>query len=413
MKDGKIVDHLFRHQYGKMVSILTRIFGLAHLETIEDAVQDTFVSAMMKWRTQVPENPEAWLTQAAKNRAIDLLRKLKADQSRLSKLPLQASITALDEFFLDHEIADSQLKMIFTACHPLLKPRDRIAFALKTVAGLGANEIASSLLLKKETVKKRLVRARKAIQSNNIEFSIPTGQDLLARLESVHHVLYLIFNEGFHSGQKDMLIRKDLCGEAIRLVQLVLQKPSLRSGSGYALFALMCFHASRLESKVSEAGEVIDLKRQDRSLWYLPMIQLGSTALQKAHSFPHISEYHFEAAIAELHLIAPSFEETDWDTILNLYLSYDKHFPSPITTLNIGVVLLELGREEDAAGYLARVRPNDLEQRAYLYYGAMAEYFKAVGETDKALDFLNQAIEGVSNEAEKDHLVGKRDQLLD
>lgn len=412
MKEGKIVDHLFRHQYGKMVSILTGIFGLEHLETVEDAVQDTFVSAMLKWRVKVPDNPEAWLTQAAKNRAIDLLRKLKSSQNRLLKLPPQASVAALDELFLDHEIADSQLKMIFTACHPVLQPRDRIAFALKTVAGFGANEIASSLLLKKETVKKRLVRARKAIQANGIEFSIPIGKSLLPRLETVHQVLYLIFNEGFHSGQKEMLIRKDLCGEAIRLVQLLLQKPALRTGAGYALFSLMCFHAARLESKVSPEGKIIDLKQQDRTLWYFPLVQLGSAALQKSRAFPDLSEYHFEASIAQWHLRAPSFEETNWEEVLRLHREMNAYSESPLTLLNIGIVLLELGREEEAAGYFGRVSPSDLEQRAYLYYGAMAEYFRVVGETDKALDYLNQAIDGVTNSAEREHLLGKKDQLM-
>jgi len=168
-----LIDHLFRHQYGKMVSVLTRIFGLSHLEMIEDAVQDTFASALLKWRTKLPENPEAWLTLAAKNRAIDLLRKTKAEDNRIQHLQTGPSAMVLSDLFLDHEIEDSQLRMIFTACHPLLNPKDQMAFALKTVSGFNTREIASALLTKEESIKKRLSRARKDIQKHQITFDFP------------------------------------------------------------------------------------------------------------------------------------------------------------------------------------------------------------------------------------------------
>ncbi len=196
------LDHLFRHQYGKMVSILTRIFGLANLEIIEDAVQDTFIKAMVAWRNGMPENPEAWLTKAAKNRTIDLFRKLSADKKRLPKITSGPSAIALNDLFLDTEIEDSQLRMIFTACHPILNPKDQLSFALKTVSGFSAKEIASALLLKEETVKKRLMRARKSIAEQNVSFQIPQGKDLPERLSRVLEVLYLIFNEGSQKPQR-------------------------------------------------------------------------------------------------------------------------------------------------------------------------------------------------------------------
>lgn len=395
-----------------MVSILTGIFGLEHLETVEDAVQDTFASAVLKWRGGMPDNPEAWLTQAAKNRGIDLLRKLRSDHERISKLDHSSSLQSIDELFLDHEIADSQLKMIFTACHPLLHHKDRIAFALKTVAGFGTNEIATSLLLKNETVKKRLSRARNTIRKHGIEFAIPSGAGLQVRLESVHQVLYLIFNEGFHSGQKDMLIRKDLCGEAMRLVQLVLKKNHLRNGAGYALFALMCFHSARLEGRISDDDQVIDLKNQDRSTWYFPLIQLGNQVMHQATVYPDSSEYHYEAAIAETHLRARSYSETDWERILDLYLGLNSNFPSPITRLNIAMVLLEMRRFEEAEQWLEQVGPSDLEKRAYLYYGVMAEYFIGTGNHKQAAGYLDQAIQMVTNLAEKAYLEGKRANLF-
>ena len=224
MKHPKLVDHLFRHHYGKMVSILTRIFGLSNIEIIEDAIQDTFAQALLKWRTQLPENPEAWLTRAAKNRAIDLLRRIKTSQKRFEAVASGSSAIHLDELFLDHEIEDSQLRMIFVACHPSLDIKEQIAFSLKTISGFNTREIASALLINEDTISKRLSRARKKISDNAISFSFPGPKEMPQRMDSVMHVIYLTFNEGFHSNNKEVLVRKDLCGEAIRLCKLLMKK---------------------------------------------------------------------------------------------------------------------------------------------------------------------------------------------
>lgn len=221
------MDHLFRHQYGKMVSILTRIFGLSNLELIEDAVQDTFLKASIKWRNRIPENPEAWLTTASKNRVIDLLRKLTSENNAIDKIASGTSSISINNLFLDEEIEDSQLRMIFTACHPSLKPQDQIAFALKTISGFSGKEISAALLLNEDTVKKRLQRARTTIKNKMISFDLPESKSLQKRLNRVHEAIYLIFNEGFHSLKKDTLIRQELCGEALRLCKLILKKLNL------------------------------------------------------------------------------------------------------------------------------------------------------------------------------------------
>lgn len=411
MQEQKIIDHLFRHQYGKMVSILTRIFGLNHLEMIEDAVQDTFINAMVKWRTQIPENPEAWLTQAAKNRIVDLIRKINAENKRAEKFDNGPSAIAIDNLFLDEQIEDSQLRMIFTACHPSLHPKDQIAFALKTIAGFSVNEIASSLLLKKETIKKRLSRARKAIKDNDIRFKIPEQSELIQRLERVHEVLYLIFNEGFHSNHQKMLIRKDLCNEALRLTKLVLKKEELRNGAGYALFALMCFHSARIDSKLSSSLESIDLKNQDRSKWHFPLMQLGNAAMNKAVEYPDESIYHLEAAIAAEHLKARSFEATDWNKILHYYELLHGMQGDNMTALNIAMIFIQLGENENARATLDDINPLELEQRAYLYYGVEAEYFKNIGKNEKAIMALDEALSKVSNVSERDYLLKKREEI--
>ena len=188
-----MVDHLFRHHYGKMVAILTRFFGLSHIETIEDAIQDTFIKATLQWRKQQPDNPEAWLTKVAKNRTIDLLRSIKAEKNRVDKMTTGAASLQINELFLDHEIEDSQLRMIFVACHPSLKPKDQIAFALKTISGFNTKEIAASLLTNEKTIAKRIQRAIKTIINNGIQFVFPAPKQLDRRLNRVMEVIYLTF----------------------------------------------------------------------------------------------------------------------------------------------------------------------------------------------------------------------------
>lgn len=411
MIEDKLVDHLFRHQYGKMVAILTRIFGLSNLETIEDAVQDTFIVAMHKWRNILPENPEAWLTLAAKNRAIDLLRKIKAEQTRIGKIESGTFSISFNELFLDHEIEDSQLRMIFTACHPSLHPKEQIAFALKTISGFNTKEIASALLLKEETIKKRLTRARKLVSQKNISFEIPKHGDLLRRLDRVLEVIYLTFNEGFHSNGKQLLIRKDLCGEAIRLIKIVLSKKDLRIGKVYALFALMCFHASRLDSRIGSAGEILDLKNQDRSKWYFPLIRIGNDAMIKAVEDGSFTSYHYEAAIAGEHIKAKTFDDTDWEKMLLWYENLYTLQPSPLGLLNKSIVLIQLNRLDAAKDILNTIESKDLEQRAYLYYATLSEYCKENKNIKDAIENLDIAISMVANKTEKAYLEQKKKNL--
>lgn len=410
--ENKLIDHLFRHHSGKMVSVLTRIFGLTHLEIIEDAVQDTFIKASVAWRKQQPEHPEAWLTKAAKNRVLDIFRKLKAEKNQLPNLQHSRDFIAVNELFLDTEIEDAQLRMIFTACHPSLDPRDRISFALKTVSGFSSKEIASALLTKEETIKKRLFRARKTIQKGSIKFHIPQGKALPERLESVMEVLYLIFNEGFHSNTQEKLIRKELCGEAMRLCQMLLKNKLTRASAVYALFALMCFHSARLDAKINSNNEILDLKQQDRSLWHFPLIELGNIMMHKAVTDTDFSCYHYEAAIAAEHLRAAYFEETNWNKILYWYECLYDMQPIPIHVLTMAVVCLQNKDITKAKHYLDQLKASDLEQRSYLYYGTLSDYYSAQEKFEKAIRNIDLALENVTNSLEKQHLERKKLQLL-
>ncbi|MFK7812728.1 MAG: RNA polymerase sigma factor [Maribacter sp.] len=406
--ENKIVDHLFRHHYGKMVAILTRYFGLSHIETIEDAVQDSFIIATLQWRKQLPDNPEAWLIKVAKNRTIDLLRSIKAEKNRFEKITTGASSIHLNELFLDHEIEDSQLRMIFVACHPSLKPKEQIAFALKTISGFSTREIAAALLTKEDTIAKRLTRAKQTIIKNNIQFDFPPPNQVKDRLDRVMEVIYLTFNEGFHSTNNDRLIREDLCGEAIRLCKLLLKKEKFRSGSLYALFGLLCFHASRLESKTNAANEIVDIREQDRSKWFFPLIQMANSAMNKAMEFQDVSIYHYEAAIAAEHIKAKTFEETDWDKILSWYSELQELQPNTFTLLNMAIVNLQLNNFEVAKNILETLPISDLEQREYLYYGCFAEYYAKRDDLVLAISYLEKAITKTSNKLEKEYLIKKK-----
>jgi RNA polymerase sigma-70 factor (ECF subfamily) len=394
-----------------MVAILCRVFGLEHLETIEDAVQDTFIRAMTAWRQGLPANPEAWLTKAAKNRVIDLFRTINSERDRYTQLSGPEAIV-VDQLFLDHEIADSQLRMIFTACHPALDPRDQIAFALKAIGGFSGKEIASALLLKEETVKKRLSRARKAIAAKAISFEIPLGDQLNLRMVRVLEVIYLLFNEGFHSAKKEIVVRKELCGEALRLCKMLIDNPATSHPDAQALCALLCFHSSRLDSKINDANEIMDLRLQDRSKWYFPLIAAGNELMHRATAQQSsFSIYHYEAAIASEHLQARRFEETNWKQILYWYQQLETLAPSPFNLLNMAVVSIQQGDFPAAKKLLESIHQEALEQRGYLYFGCWAEYYKQTGNTSEATLHYDKSISLVTNEVEKQYLIKKRRQV--
>ncbi len=405
--EPKIVDHLFRHQYGKMIAILTKVFGLTHLELIEDAVQDTFIKATLKWRKGLPDNPEAWLMRAARNRAIDLLRKIKP-QAQVDSIPTGTASIGIQEIFLDHEIEDSQLRMIFVACHPELKTEEQIAFALRAVSGFSMREIAAALLTKEETVKKRLIRARKKINDRDIQFDYPDPQQINERMQGVQHVIYLIFNEGFHSTKRQSLVDKELCGEALRLSQLLIKKVNLRSESLYALFALMCFQSARLDSKINEFHEIIDLEHQDRTKWYRPLINLGNSAMLKCEEYEGVSSYYIEASIVAEHLRAPTFEDTDWAGIHELYRELQSINPSPMNLLNMAIVALQYMEVSHSLDLLESISPEKLEHRKYLLYGAYAEVYQKMGDTQMANKYLDHAIQYTTNTSERNYLKKKK-----
>lgn len=410
--ENQHIDYLFRHHSGKMVSVLTRIFGLSNLEIIEDAIQDTFLKASVSWKKSIPENPEAWLTKAAKNRVLDIFRKLKTEQKYIPEFKIGTEAIAIQELFLDTEIQDAQLRMIFTACHPKLETKDQIVFALKTISGFTTKEIASALLTKEITIKKRLQRARKTIKDKNLDFKIPQGIELPNRIERVLEIIYLIFNEGYHSNKKEQLIKKELCGEAMRLCKVLLKNTYTNTPNTYALFALMCFHSARLDAKINTENEILDLKSQDRNKWSLPLIQLGNLMMDKAVETTNFSRYHYETAIVAEHIKATYFEQTNWDKILFWYKSLYEINPSPTLLLSMAVVCLQSENYIKANFYFDQIIPDELTQRSYLFYGAKADYFRKLHRKKEALENIEIALLKVTNSLEKEFLEKKKTAIL-
>jgi len=408
MQNDQILDHLFRFEYGKMVSSLTRIFGINNLELVEDAVQDSFHKATIYFRENgVPENPAAWLRKVARNRIVDLFRKVNV-QNKNDKFSDPSAIS-MNEVFSEDEIEDNQLRLLFTICHPSLKLRDQIIFALKTFSGFTHHEIAHALLLTSENVKKTLSRARKNIKSNKIEFQVPGGKGLSDRLENVHLVIYLLFNEGFHSSGKDHLIRKDLVAEALRLNGLLIDR--FQNSNTKALMAMMCFHAARLDSKISPENDLIKLKYQDRNLWNKALIDRGHYHMNEAVKSAEFSRFHWEAAIAGEYARTASFETINWKNLEKYHRSLIASHPTPINQLNLCVIINQQGRPSEALSMLETINLGDLKGKEHLYYSVSAEIYRALGNLSMSISHLENALKTASNKAERKLITAKIKEL--
>jgi len=402
------VDHLFRHEAGRLVSILTRIFGAHNLALAEDVVQEAFMKALQDWRLgPLPRNPSGWLLATAKNKAIDAVRRNKhltefaEDVSYLLKSEYTASST-VNELFLDSEVADSQLRMIFTCCHPKLAPEIQLALTLKTLSGFGIEEIARALLVSKETINKRLYRARQFIRQQNIRFEIPAGDQLSRRLDMAYTVIYLLFNEGYNSSSSDELIRGDLCAEAMRLCLLLSEHAIGEKPKTYALLALMCFHASRFESRLGGAGEIILLQDQDREKWDRQLMRQGEMYLVKASEAEEPSQYHIEAAISAQYCLAPDFAHTDWRLIANLYDALLVMTRSPLVKLNRAVVLSRIHGPRVAIDEIKQIEGiTELASQHYLYNAVLGQMYLEANEPAQAAAYIERAGALTSSPAEK------------
>jgi RNA polymerase sigma-70 factor (ECF subfamily) len=402
----RVVDHLFRHEAGRMVATLTRILGFENLQLAEDVVQDALLKAMQNWAfSGIPRNPSAWLTQVAKNQALDVVRRERNFRSKENEItsffehrhggPPDAELARFDG-----EIRDDQLRMMFACCHPDLTEEAQVALTLKTLCGFGEEEIAAAFLTSTAAIAKRLVRARQRIRESRIPLEIPAGPGLSARLDAVLRAIYLLFNEGYKASQGDELVRRDLCDEAIRLTMLLVEHPSSDQPQTRALLALMLLSGARLSARVDAAGNLLLLAEQDRSLWDRAMIQRGLFHLNRSAAGEEISEFHLQAGIAYCHCTAATYEATDWPRILSLYDLLVGINPSPVIALNRAVAISRVRGPEAAIEALEAIRPRDALENYYLFHAALAQFQLETGETEQAARRFLRALEltGVKSE---------------
>ena len=398
------IDHLFRHEAGKMVSVLTKLFGFKNLETAQDIVQDTLLQAMSTWSySGVPGNPAAWLYRVAKNKAIDFLRREKTfrELSPQYAYLLQSEYSlspTVNNLFLENEIQDSQLRMMFACCHPLIPPESQIALTLKMLCGLSVAEIAAAFLTNEETIAKRLYRAKEKIKTGEIELAVPQGNELPDKLDGVLKSLYLLFNEGYNSSHPDSLIREDLCEEAMRLVLLLTRHSLTRLPRTCALYSLFCFQASRLHARLDDNAHIIILKYQDRSKWDRSLIQTGFDYLELAAEPFEVSTYHLEAAIASIHAAAPTFEKTDWKSIYHLYELLYQLQPNPVVAMNKAIASAYAISKQNALDELYRIK--GLEHH-HLFYATIGEMYLGLDQKPDAKTAFQKAVALTNSQSEK------------
>ncbi|MDA7977392.1 MAG: sigma-70 family RNA polymerase sigma factor [Pirellulales bacterium] len=389
-----IVEHLFRHESGRLVSNLARSIGLARLDLAEEAVQDALIQALRRWPFHgIPQNPTGWLAQVARNRVIDILRrqtnfeKKKEDfaHARMPELPRETDLG-------DDELADDQLAMIFACCHPLI-PRDaRIALTLKSVGGFSVEEIAKAFFAAPTAIAQRLVRAKKRIKEKGISLSLPDIEEKTGRLDTVLRVLYLIFNEGYTAHSGDRLIRRDLCAEAIRLTSLLSTRAETNGPKTQALLALLLLQAARFPGREDESGELLLLDDQDRNRWDRELIRRGLFHLGESACGDDLSEYHLQAGLASLHVTAPSVDAVDWKAVLWHYDRLLAISHSPVVALNRVVALSRI--EGPAAGLqaLAQIENSKALQNYYLLPSTKGDLLRRLGQPAEAAEEFKRAL---------------------
>jgi RNA polymerase sigma factor (sigma-70 family) len=388
-----LVEHFFRHEAGRLVSVLTRLFGWRHFNLVEDMVQTTLMDALESWRVRVPDNPSGWVHRIAKNKILDALRR-----DRIGERVLEGWAAArpsheegLEELFLDTEIEDSQLRMMFACCHPHLARENQLALTLKALCGFGNAEIARALLVGEETVKKRLQRATRDLVDHHVALDPPAADELARRLDGVHQVLYLLFNEGYSSSEGETAIRTDLCEEAARLCHLLCSHPRFRTPATDALMALMLFHAARLESRLDQRGSVLLLEEQDRSQWDHHLIRRAQEFLARSAEGTVISPFHLEAAIACHHCTARSLAETDWAAILRLYDALVTQQSSPVYRLNRAIVVAQIEGPQAGIRVLEEAGRDPALRHYHLYDATLGDLYRLTGDLARARQHLEAA----------------------
>lgn len=401
-------DHLFRREAGRMVSVLTRIFGAHNLALAEDVVQDAFCRAVETWPVRgIPENPAAWLMATAKNRALDVLRRERTARTFAPEFcRFFASEWTLapmvDELFSRDAIKDDELRMMFSCCHQRLPEEARVALMLHVLCGFGVNEIAHAFVSSFDAIKKRMTRSKKVFERSTTLFDVSDADEFSKRLPAVQRALYLLFNEGYHGASVERAIRIELCREAMRLSALLLEHPLGATPATYALSALMCLDAARLPTRMDAAGQLHSLFDQDRSQWDRQLMEEGLTFLGLSATGAELTEYHLEAAIAAVHARAARTEDTDWKTIVTLYDQLKAMRPSPIVALNRAIAVAQDRGPDQGIAEINAITDTDRLARYPFYAAALGELELRLGQRDVARQHFRAALSLARNPMEQE-----------
>jgi RNA polymerase sigma-70 factor (ECF subfamily) len=404
MNHSELIPHLFRTEYRKITSVLCKSFGIEHIEVAEDIASETFLSAMETWPYKgLPENPVAWLYFVAKNKAKNYFNRNHLFANKIMA-QIKHSSSEKEEMEIDlseKNISDSQLQMLFALCHPDISAEAQIGLSLRILCGFGIEEIANAFLTNKETINKRLFRAKEKLRTEKVAIDFPSKTEIDKRLDIVLTTLYLLFNEGYYSESQDEIVREELCLEAMRLTHLLIQNEKTNQPKVNALLALMCFHASRFKARKSSNGEIVLYEDQDESKWDQKLINEGLYFIHQASQGNQLSKYHLEASIAYWHTQKADTKEK-WETILQLYNLLLQIEYSPIAALNRTYALSKANGKREA---IIEAEKLNLSTNHY-YFTLLGELYKGT-DNDKAMLHFQKALSLAKTKTDKQTIQSK------
>ena len=389
MKNEAVIPHLFRMEYRKIVAVLSKRFGFEQIEIAEDIASDTFLTATQTWGMNgLPENPVAWLYSVAKNKARNHLQRNTVFEHKIApELKINAASSLEPDIDLSPKnIIDSQLQMMFAICHPAISPEAQIGLSLRILCGFGIEEIADAFLTNKETINKRLFRAKEKLRAEKMDISLPAASDMESRLEAVLATIYLLFNEGYYSVSQNKTLQKELCFEAMRLCKMLVENEATNTTSANAFLALMCFHVSRFEARFTKSGETVLYDEQDTSLWNPELISQGGYYLNRSAIGDRITQYHLEAGIAYWNTQKTDTKEK-WENVLQLYNRLLQIQYSPMAALNRTYALSKVNGKEEA---IIEAEKLNLVENPF-YFGLLGELWLDI-DNKKSVENFQKAL---------------------
>jgi RNA polymerase sigma-70 factor (ECF subfamily) len=409
MEQPELIPHLFRTEYRKIVSVLCKRFGFDQMHIAEDIASDTFLTAAQIWvYNAIPSNPTAWLYHVAKNKAKNYLQRTQLFEKKIAPdLKQQASNMEQEEIDLSPQnINDSQLQMMFAICHPSISVEAQIGLSLRILCGFGIDEIADAFVTNKETINKRLFRAKEKLREEKIKIELPDASEIDSRLSNVLTTIYLLFSEGYYSTSQDQTLRKELCYEAMRLCSMLVENSDTNKPEVNALLALMCFHASRFDARIDQNGELILYEQQDTNLWNSDLISKGGYFLNCSAKGNKISKYHLEASIAFWNTQKEDTKEK-WENILQLYNRLLQVEYSPIAALNRTYALSKANGKQEA---IIEAEKLNLTGNQF-YFALLGELYKDI-DNEKALEHFQKGQSLAKTKTDRQLFQKKIDKLL-